>query len=155
MEKHCDTCAYLYQAKDRETVLPIRKLRQRCGNLAHNLSEYPSRDVEYRAILCISTVALEQINKYLSAKRKDEYQGEDNTITYTVRFPDGKEMDVKCCGCRDEASWTEAVLFDERGCQIACSDVEETFDGPWELEADGVLYITKIVVDQIEYSCLN
>lgn len=33
-------------------------------------------------------------------------------------------MDVKCCGCKDEASWAEAVLFDAQGRQIACSDVE-------------------------------
>ena len=115
-----------------------------------------SRAVEYRATLCISAEALGQINTYLSAEREDECQGEDNTIIYTAKFPDGKEMDVKCCGYQDGASWTEAVLFDERGCQIACSDVGETFDGLWELEANGVRYATEIIVNTgSEYSCLN
>ena len=42
MEKHCDTCVYSYQAKDRETILPIRKLRQHCRNPTYNSPEYTS-----------------------------------------------------------------------------------------------------------------
>lgn len=108
--------------------------------------------LEYRAILYVSAAALEQINKFLSAETEDEYQGEDNTIIYTVRFPDGKEMDVKCCGCQDESSWTEAVLFDDHGYQIAYTDVGEDFDGPWELEADGIRYIVDVRVSDSEKS---
>ncbi len=40
MEKHCDTCAYSYQTKDKETILPIWKLRQHCGNPTYNSPEY-------------------------------------------------------------------------------------------------------------------
>ena len=35
--------------------------------------------------------------------------------TFTARFDDGYEMDVKLCGCQDEAPWTEAVLFGKPG----------------------------------------
>ena len=108
------------------------------------------QSLEYRTILYISAADLEQINKYLAAKTEEEYQGEDNTIIYTVKFPDGKEMDVKCCGCQAEPSWTEAVLFDDHGYEIGCSDVEEDFDGPWELEVDGVRYITEVQVSDSE-----
>lgn len=55
-------------------------------------------------VLTIPRSVMDQINDYLNADTEDAYQGEDNTITYTARFPDGKEMDVKCCGCRDESS---------------------------------------------------
>ena len=58
-------------------------------------------------VLTIPRSVMDQINDYLNADTEDAYQGEDNTITYTAHFPDGKEMDVKCCGCRDESSWTE------------------------------------------------
>jgi len=116
-------------------------------NQAHRL--------EYQMVLNIPAVVLEQINKYLSATTEDEYQGEDNTITYTAKFPDGKEMDVKCCGCRDEASWTEAVLFDEHGYQIACSDVGEDFTGRWELEADGALYVSEVRVSGSTTTCME
>ena len=51
------------------------------------------------------------IEGYLNASNEDEYQGEDNTITVTAVFPDGMEMDLKCCACDYEPCWTEAVLF--------------------------------------------
>ena len=87
------------------------------------------------------------IRGYLQAQSEAEYQGKDNTITYTARFPDGKEMDIKCCGCRDESSWTEAVLFDEKGCQLTFSEVEEEFEGPWKLEYDGAHYCVDVRPD--------
>ena len=74
--------------------------------------------------------------------------GEDNTITYTAHFPDGKEMDVKCCGCRDESSWTEAVLFDKNGAELCCSEPADEYDGTWTLENEGVEYIVYIAVEK-------
>lgn len=59
--------------------------------------------------------AMDAIKGYLNAKSEDEFQNEDDTITYTAVFPDGKQMDVKCCGSQDEVSWREAVLFDRNG----------------------------------------
>lgn len=109
-----------------------------------------TQGLQYRTVLYISAAELEVINKFLAAKTEDEYQGEDNTITYTAKFPDGQEMDIKCCGCKDESSWSEAVLFNAQGYQITCSDVEADFDGPWELEADGILYIVDVRVSDSE-----
>ncbi len=40
MNKHCDTCAYSYQTKDRESSLPIHTLRQHCRNPKYNSPEY-------------------------------------------------------------------------------------------------------------------
>ena len=67
--------------------------------------------MRYAAKLLIPSRRLAVINGYLNAEQEDEFQGEDNTIIHTVLFPDGKFMDIKCCGCQDESSWTEAVLF--------------------------------------------
>lgn len=140
-----EVCTYISAAKARLKEL-WREEKARCPRRIKNRAQ----SLEYRTILYIPSSVLVQINKYLLAETESEYQGEDNTITYTAKFPDGKEMDVKCCGCQDEASWAEAVLFDEHGCQIACSDVEDDFDGPWELEADGVLYIVGVRVSDNE-----
>jgi len=105
---------------------------------------------EFRTAVFVPAKVMEQINGYLTAQTEDEYQGEDNTITYTAKFPDGKEMDIKCCGCRDEASWTEAVLFDERGNELTCTDVEEEFAGLWQLTCQGVTYIAVVTTDGSE-----
>lgn len=90
---------------------------------------------------------MDQINGYLHATSEDEYQDEDHTITYTVEFPDGKQMDIKCCGCQDEPSWTEAVLFDEYGNQLCCTEPDYSFDGPWELQYEGIYYTVNIKTD--------
>lgn len=83
------------------------------------------------------------VNRYLS---NEEHLGGDNTISVTATFPGGFEMDVKCCGCRDEddEAWTEAVLFKD-GSEVCCSEVCEEFTGLWELEADGVNYVANII----------
>jgi len=120
------------------------KKRRKCT------AEVQIQGKEYRTTVLVPAKVMETINAYLTAQSQDKYQGEDNTMIYTARFPDGKEMDIKCCGCRDEASWTEAVLFDERGNELTCTDVEEEFAGPWQLAYQGVTYIAVVKTDGSE-----
>lgn len=103
--------------------------------------------LEYRQVLHIPHAAGEQINQYLQAQSEDQYQGEDNTIIYTVRFPDKMEMDVKCCGCQDTSSWAEAVLFDPCGAELACTEVSDEFAGIWQLMYGGTLYTTIVQIE--------
>lgn len=98
----------------------------------------------YNKILYVPESVLQTIREYLDAQSESEYQGEDNTIIYTAKFPDGREMDIKCCGCQEESSWTEAVLFDEKGYQLTYTDVGEKFEGLWELEYDGIHYCVDV-----------
>lgn len=98
------------------------------------------------AVVTIPRSVMDQINGYLTADTESAYQGEDNTISYTARFSDGKEMDVKCCGCREEASWAEAVLFDKCGNELCCTECAEEFDGPWILEDEGTDYVVYIAI---------
>lgn len=81
----------------------------------------------------------------------DRY-GENYTESHTVTFADGMQMDVKLCGRRDDGSgqsplWTEAVLFDENGRQVACTDPENFFFGTWELDYEGVCYRVDVIED--------
>ena len=96
--------------------------------------------------LRISRREAEIVNGYLQAKNAEEFQDEDHTISHTVVFPDGKQMDVKCCGAQEECSWTEAVLFDENGCELRCSEVSDRYDGTWELEYQGRRYVAIVCV---------
>lgn len=97
----------------------------------------PKKDVDY-------------INRLLTVepKTKSECQGEDNTIVYTATFDNENEMDIKCCGVQftegeSNLSWSEAVLFHNRN-EVACSEVEDTFTGKWELAYNGDTYRTII-----------
>lgn len=75
------------------------------------------------------------------------HMGEDDTISVTAKFPDGFEMDVKCCGSQDVAAWTEAVLF-HNGSECGCTEVCDEFLGDWELETEDAKYVAKVVVER-------
>jgi len=89
----------------------------------------------------------ERINRYLTVEPSDREscQGEDETITVTARFENGFQCDVKCCGVQyregeSNLSWTEAVLFDKKGAEVACSEPDSRFFKTWEIEHEGDLY---------------
>lgn len=96
--------------------------------------------LDYCEGFMISRAESDVIDGYLYARSEEQYQGADNTITKSVIFPDGMQMDVKCCGSQDDPSWTEAVLFDRRGNEVAHTDVFDEFEGKWELVHEGILY---------------
>ena len=71
----------------------------------------------------------------------------DETITTTVKFANGYEMDVKLVICGgDEYPYTEAVLFDLQGNQLICSDPEDEYIGKWQLDYDNNRYIASIML---------
>ena len=87
-----------------------------------------------------------KIDYYLSHEpvSEEECFGEDAVITYTAKFEDGMEMDIKLCGVQYEEEesnlpWTEAVLF-RNGCELTHSEVSDEYFGLWELEYDGDVY---------------
>mgnify|MGYP006872976638 CR=1 FL=1 len=82
------------------------------------------------------------IQKYLSGHKRLPL---DQTVTYTARFDGGYEMDVKCCGGGDECAWAEAVLFKD-GYEVGLSDPEEEYLGLWEIQADGMTFITNVAL---------
>lgn len=111
-----------------------------------------SGSLTYNYVLKVPSAALSVIDGYLNAGTADEFQSENCTISYTVRFPDGREMDIKCCGCQDDSSWTEAVLFDMHGNELACTEVCDTFVDLWELEYGGVTYAVNVIAADDEYT---
>lgn len=154
-----DGLALIVRARSLESA--VSKLRQspdfqlptgqylvcECSNATNALS------IELSTTTFIVTVkvpksVMDTVKGYLNAKSEDEFQDEDNTITYTAVFPDGKQMDVKCCGCQDEASWTEAVLFDKNGCELCCSEPGDEYADTWELEHEGVKYVAVVKTEK-------
>lgn len=81
----------------------------------------------YKETIYITKTQSETIKEYL----KKCILSEDESVVYTARFPDGKEMDIKCCGSQDEPAWTEAVLFNERGVELRFTEPEHEYLGEW------------------------
>ena len=80
----------------------------------------------------ISETCAETIEKYL---RGEELQGMGESLSETATFPDGFDMDIRCCGTEDD-SFTEAILYDSEGKEVALTEPCDTFTGCWELEDD-------------------
>ena len=100
------------------------------------------------------TIQIEQhVADYIEealSRKDDNMLNEDETIVRTVRFPDGIEMDIKCCGVQyeeggDNSAWTEAVLF-HNGYEVACSEPSDSFLGEWILPYRDETYCVNVVV---------
>ena len=99
-----------------------------------------------KAEIMLSAEETAAIDNYLSG---EELLTEDETITYTAMFDDGRMMDIKVCGCSVEegGAWTEAVLFDSNGTELCCTDCSQEIGGEWELEYDGLTYHVDVTCD--------
>lgn len=81
---------------------------------------------------------------------EDEWLGSDTLHCESVIFKDGYMMDIKICGVDHyeeggcNSAWTEAVLFDPEGHEVACTEVCEDYFGEWKIEYDGNEYIVNI-----------
>lgn len=100
---------------------------------------------------------LDEINKFLSWKKgsNERYHlNEGETVFFTAHFDDGRIMDIKCCGCKDECAYTEAVLFERATgdgySEIACTDCLDKILGKWEIEYNNVIYSVDVTTEEAE-----
>lgn len=95
--------------------------------------------MKYEKNLFIKGSEMDRINQLLHEEPKSasDCMGEDETIIYTVDFPNDMSVDVKVCGVQfeegsDNLPWTEAVLF-KAGYEISCTEPAEEIKGEWIL----------------------
>ena len=96
--------------------------------------------MRYEKQIVLERELLETVERLLRTLPNDEStcMGEEETISVTVQFANGFEMDIKCCGVQyeeggDNTPWTEAVLFkngSECGCTEPCTDFGPTNGTP-------------------------
>lgn len=98
-------------------------------------------ETEYHQELTLDETESSLLEKYLSEPGS---QPKDKTFVKTVKFPDGMQMDVKCCQSQDKTSWTEAVLFLPNGVEINCAAPRDTFIGSWEIKYNNRMYKTTV-----------
>lgn len=94
---------------------------------------------KYEKTKIISKDRAEYINTLLKLtgdKIYDKYGlKRDDTVTETVVFDNGVEMDIKLVICDEDGEpYTEAVLFDKNGSQMAYTDAADEFLGTWTIE---------------------
>lgn len=104
------------------------------------------RAKRYKEVYKLSLREAKIIEDYLNASDEDEHLSEDETITHTVYFPDGCQMDIKCCGTDNGTAFAEAVLFNKNGGQMAYSEPEDEYLGTWTLKYNGTTYTVTVDV---------
>lgn len=98
--------------------------------------------MEIKKEIYISEKTNNKVQQFLSAKKEEDYQGADLMISLPVDMEhDGIVMDIRCCGCNDEASYAEIVLF-SHGCEVHCCAVPDAaqFCGTWSTDYLGTTY---------------
>lgn len=121
-----------------KTVYATKSTKVFCNHwvIPYNGAEYhvlvdvlPKKTVLEETIY-VSKPYAERIKKYL---RGAEVQGDGSSLSKTAKFSDGFEMDIRCCGGKDD-SWTEAILYDDTGREVAVTEPCDGFTGCWELK---------------------
>lgn len=106
--------------------------------------------MRYEQKIAVDTHTADEINWALNVEPDEESvcMGENETVTKTVSFPNGFQMDIKCCGVRyregeSNVAWAEAVLFDDHGRELCFTEPAEDFFRSWELAYNGDIYCAK------------
>lgn len=110
-------------------------------SLLENLSLYEGK--EFRATINPKNPErLKELENITGQEAYDKFGlKEDETIIETVKFENGYEADIKLVIPDEESyTWTEAVLFDEKGNQVAYTEPSDAFFGEWILEDDNDVY---------------
>lgn len=101
--------------------------------------------------IIISKKEMELINDLLNLDGDEVYQKygfkRDETITHTVKFPNGIEADIKLVICEEERPYTEGVLF-HNGFELTHTDCEDTYDGEWYFKHNGIEYVVNVIVEE-------
>lgn len=111
----------------------------------------------FQQILKIPQATHERIKHYLTVEPscREECLSENSTISHTVTFGSGIEMDIKCCGVdfdetnQSNTAWTEAVLFCH-GSEVCCSEPEDDYLGEWTLTYNGNDYSVLVTVEETQ-----
>lgn len=106
--------------------------------------------MEIKKKIYISKETDDKVSRFLSAKTEKDYQGADLVISLPVDMGDGIVMEVRCCGCDDEASYAEIVLFSHGSEVNVCAVHNATrFCGVWRIDYHGITYTLEVALSTL------
>lgn len=103
----------------------------------------------YANVLLVDSKEVEKIQGLLEMDMEEIYAKygykRNETISYTIKFKQGVEMEIRLCFVDEGKPYTDAILY-KNGQDINQSECEDTFLGEWRLEDDtNDDYITSFV----------
>lgn len=99
----------------------------------------------FRSEISIEQEEIDYIKKLLEMTGKEIYDKyglkRDETITNTLCFKDGSELNIKVVICdEDETPYIDLVLFNKYGYEIACDTGDYTIEGEVSFETEHAIY---------------
>lgn len=106
--------------------------------------------MEIKKKIYISKETDDKAARFLNAKTEKDYQGSDLVISLPVDMGDGIVMEVRCCGCDNDVSYAEIVLF-SHGCEVNLCAVNNAtrFCGMWRIDYHGISYVLEVVLSTL------
>ncbi len=99
--------------------------------------QFRKRGIRYTERITISKDELKDIKRLLRRKTEDKNVG-DVPYTYTVRFSNGMEADIKVCN--GNSPYVDAVLFKD-GSEVSVLDVSENILGLYDFKYKNDTYL--------------
>lgn len=124
-------------------------------------TDYNNSTKIFNKTIYIDKEQMAEINHFLTDGEADDRLEEDDTISHTVIFDNGYQMDIKCCGTQyedgeDNTAWTEAVLFNPNGGEEDHTDISDEYSGEWETQdADGNIYRVEVKTKELANEIIN
>ena len=103
--------------------------------------------MEYQEKIIVKADVLEKICHYLEEEpqKAEECLAENDTYSFEVMFENEYYMVISCHGVQyheneSNLAWTQAILYDSIGRQVANSEAEGDFLGKWSMRHSGNRY---------------
>ena len=90
------------------------------------------------------------IRFWLSDNSGDRRLPDGESFSLTAKFENGNEIDIKVCGSDDSAAWTEAVMFNDKGGELACTEPGDEFFGEWNMSDENTDYVVNVIEAPLE-----
>ena len=91
----------------------------------------------------LDAVKVDRIEEVLQGESEPDAKSGDTFWSETVKFDDGKQMDVKAVA--GDPSYAEAVLFDANGVELGCTEPEDCLAIDFAVDHGGETYTTAVM----------
>ena len=99
-----------------------------------------------KQVIKIDKKIIEEYNRYLdSGEEYPDCNRYDTVESWTARFGNGIEADIKVCSTGDCDLFVDAVLFKDGSEAALAGDPEYQLDGEYEFEFDDEVYVVEVV----------
>ncbi len=109
--------------------------------------------MKYSKVYNADRTLREEINHLLTHEPRSESEmfNENDHLSISVRYLDGKVVVIEVCGCVDykenesNIPWTQGILYSKEGYELTVTEPRDEFFGEWNFVYDDNIYILNVI----------